>query len=117
MGIGVGRKQTMKKTDDEMLYEILKNNARCRESNEECMREFYWRQYGIALPKMKDCVSIQTVFRKIRKLKEEHASLRGDEETQNAKKEKELEFRELAHSVVTPEPVKVEEIKLGGIIW
>lgn len=107
----------MKMTDDEMLYDILKNNDRARKDNEECLREFYWRQYGIALPKMDKCLSMQTVFRKIRKLKEEHASLRGDEETQKAKKEKELEYIELSRSVVTPEPVKVEEIKLGGIIW
>lgn len=104
-------------TDDEMLYEILMNNKLARQDNEECMREFYWRQYGIALPKLNHCVSIQTVFRKIRKLKEEHPKLKGDEETQQHKKEKEMEYIELSRSVVTPEPVKVEEIKLGGIIW
>lgn len=102
---------------EELLYDILKNSDKAKSSNEEALRLFYWRAYGITIPKLDGTLSMQTVFRKIRKLKEVYPNLKGDDDTIKAKEDKVCEYKEIAKSIPNIDKQKIEQLSLGGIFW
>lgn len=100
--------------DQMILYKVLKESLKARNSNWEAVREFYWEAYGVNLPLLENMPSIWTIERNIRQLKATYKDLRGSNETQQAKLEKVAQYKEMAldkNKPIRPTETKYEEIE------
>lgn len=102
-------------TDKEkVMYDILKNNKKCRENNYEAVREWYRRVYGINLPSLENCEEqYGTVERWIRALKALYPNELTDDTERQLKSDMESQFKENALDRNKPYIGKNEQMGLG----
>ncbi len=95
--------------DEQVLYNILKNDPNCRKSNYEAVRKFYKEVYGIYLPIIpRDMPSIWTVERSIRTLKSTYPKELTDTKEREIKAEMVDRYKEMA--LDENKPVKPKEM-------
>lgn len=100
---------------EEVMFDILKNNKRCRDNNYEAVREWYRQVYGINLPSLDNCdEQYGTVERWIRQLKALYPHELTDETERQIKRDMEDTFKE--NALDKNKPIKHEQIGmlLGG---
>lgn len=100
---------------ENIMFDILKTNKRCRDNNYEAVREWYRRVYGINLPSLENCEEqYGTVERWIRLLKSEYPNELTDSEERQIKKEMEMEFKERALDKNKPIRHEQTSLLMGG---
>lgn len=100
---------------DQVIYQVIKQNPNI--TNDELIREFYWRNYNIVIPKLDGAISFETITRKGR-LVREMFHIKGDEDSQKAKIQKEADIKDMiVEAKNNPESIRFEEMKIGGIYW
>lgn len=98
-------------SDDELaLYQIIKNNRSCRNSNWEATRAFYKIQYGVDLPDLKGLPTPSSIDRTIRMLKSLYPKDLTDSEERKIKEDQITKYKEAA--LDKNKPVKEEQTRL-----
>jgi len=99
------------------MFNILKNNKKCRDNNWEAVREYYRQIYNISLPELKNLETVWTVERLIRTLKSTYPSQLTDKEERQIKAEMVGKYREMAldenKPVLPPKQAVSEQGSLG----
>ena len=99
------------------MFNILKNNKKCRDNNWEAVREYYRQVYGIVLPDLKNMETVWTVERLIRTLKSTYPSQLTDKEERQIKADMVDRYKEKAldenKPLLPPKEVVNEQGQLG----
>ena len=93
--------------NEQILFQILKNNPQARKNNWYAVRMFYWQRYGVKLPDMGNLPAIWTIERSIRTLKEMYREC-NDESAEAVKKAQESKYKQQA----IEKPMKAEQIEM-----
>ena len=103
-------------TNERALYNILANNQVARNNNWEAVRMFYWQQYKVNLPDLRELPTVWTIERSIRTLKETYREC-SDKYSRDLKKEKEDEFKEKALDKNKPAKTTPKEEQIELVWW